>query len=166
MRATLRHHGVSGLFKGVVPTLLQVVPNVGLTFAANGQLRAAYDALATRFHGNSEQFWATSHALRAVICGALAGTLAKLVTYPLDTVKRRVQAAGMRRHEVYGAPPRVHATTLATLVAIAREEGILRGLYKGTAPALLKSGIGAAATFGAYDIARSALAQFDWAVAK
>ena len=31
------------------------------------------------------------HRLRSVVCGALAGTLAKLLTYPLDTVKKRLQ---------------------------------------------------------------------------
>ena len=34
------------------------------------------------------------HRIRSLVCGALAGTGAKLLTYPLDTVKKRLQTAG------------------------------------------------------------------------
>ena len=73
-----------------------------------------------------------SPAVRAAVCGAAAGAAVKLATYPLDTVKRRAQAAGMSRAGVYGRPHApVFRGTLATLAAIAAEEGVVRGLYKG-----------------------------------
>lgn len=70
--------------------------------------------------------------MRAAVCGAAAGAAVKLATYPLDTVKRRAQAAGMARADVYGRPHApVFRGTLPTLAEIAVEEGVVRGLYKG-----------------------------------
>jgi hypothetical protein len=94
----------------------------------------------------------------SLLAGGIAGTAGKLATYPLDTVKKRLQVAGMARAPVYGAAIVPYAGTLDALRRIAAEEGVLRGWYKGTAPSLVKAGGGAALMFWSYDAAARALA--------
>ena len=59
---------------------------------AHDRLQARGDDSGSAAHAGS----VGSHArLRSLVCGAVAGTGAKLLTYPLDTVKKRLQASGM-----------------------------------------------------------------------
>lgn len=69
------------------------------------------------------------------LAGALGGVFANAVTYPLDTVKARVQAGGRRPPSTNGAPqpPPVitkNTTLFRGVFLLARSEGF-RVLYKG-----------------------------------
>ena len=100
-------------------------------------------------------------ALRSLAAGALAGTLGKLVVFPLDVVKRRMQAQTQRRDARYGEARAPYTGTLDALRSIAREEGA-QGLFKGLAPSLLKAGAAAALTFLVYETAASRLRRVEW----
>jgi len=100
-------------------------------------------------------------SLRSLAAGALAGTLGKLCVFPLDVVKRRMQAQTQRRDARYGAPRAPYRGTLDALRSIAREEGA-RGLFKGLAPSLLKAGAAAALTFWVYETAAARLRTVPW----
>jgi solute carrier family 25 thiamine pyrophosphate transporter 19 len=97
-------------------------------------------------------------SLRSLASGALAGTVGKLVVFPLDVVKRRMQAQSQQRDARYGAAREPYRGTLDALRSIAREEGP-RALLKGLAPSLLKAGAAAALTFWSYETAAARLRQ-------
>jgi hypothetical protein len=90
--------------------------------------------------------------------------------YPLDTVKKRAQAARMARTGAYGQPHAAYAGALHTLRALAAEDDdaprrrlLPRAWFKGLAPSLLKAALGTAATFWAYEFAAAALRKQPWA---
>ena len=58
--------------------------------------------------------------------GAIAGICGQTSSYPLDIVRRRMQTSGMaiNNNDVY-------TSVRQTLVKIYKEEGIVRGFYKG-----------------------------------
>ena len=94
-----------------------------------------------------------------------AVTLAKLATYPLDTVKKRQQVGGRVVHWVPTAwtggavPPltmRAYGGILNAALCIVREAG-LAGLDRGTVPSLLKAGLGGAVSFWCYKATLTAL---------
>ena len=118
--ATWRAGGVRHFFVGCPAALASVVPAVGLTFAL-------YEALVGLAGGRDASPTATAGA------GAAAGTLAKLATYPLDTVKKRQQVGGRVVHWVPTAwaggavPPltmRAYGGILNATLSIVREEGV------------------------------------------
>ncbi|KAF8064482.1 mcfE [Scenedesmus sp. PABB004] len=85
------------------------------------------------------------------VAGAASGLAARLVTYPADTLKARMQLAGA----VPGAP-RAYASTLSAAAHMARAEG-LPAFYRGLGAVLLGVVPANLAYFGGYEAARAAL---------
>lgn len=145
----LRTRGlVRGWYSGIGPTLVQIVPYASLQFCTYEWAKAALSSSTT-----------TASDARSVLVsfasGLIAGTASKLVVHPLDVVKKRFQVAGLARSLDYGeriSATRYGSSMLTCLHTILKEEGIA-GLYKGTAPALLKAAPAAAITFAAYEVA-------------
>ncbi len=126
----VREEGARGLYRGLGPTLVALLPNWAVYFSVYERLKARLR------HGAPGDDAPAAHA--AAAAGAGAATV--LATNPLWVAKTRLQvqtAASLRGSLPAGAA--WHATpykgTLACLRRIAAEEG-LRGLYSGLGPSL------------------------------
>ena len=130
-----RTEGPLALYRGLVPTLGGIAPYAALNFASYDLLKAwAYDG------GGREQ-----NAIGNLGLGAVAGTFAASVCYPLDTVRRRMQMPGL----TYDGP--VHA-----LRTIWRTEGPA-GYYRGWLANTLKVVPQNAIRFVAYEFLKKLL---------
>jgi len=101
MRAAVRAEGLQGLYKGVVPTLMGILPYAGLKFYVYQSLKHAYNRQTS--NGSSGSRGEGSQRSAGVVLkqrlpipvmlmfGGAAGLLAQTVTYPLDIVRRRMQ---------------------------------------------------------------------------
>lgn len=79
-----------------------------------------------------------------MIFGACAGLIGQSASYPLDVVRRRMQTAGVTGHQ---------RTSIArTMHTIMREEGVVRGLYKGLSMNWLKGPIAVGISFTTFDL--------------
>ena len=82
--------------------------------------------------------------------GAAAGISAKLIAYPFDTSKRRLQVIGFEHaRKEFGATRHYKGVVNHILTAL-KEEGI-RGLYKGAMWSFIKSGLGTSLYFLIYE---------------
>lgn len=79
-----------------------------------------------------------------MVFGACAGLIGQSASYPLDVVRRRMQTAGVTGHQ--------HGSILSTLRSIVREEGAVRGLYKGLSMNWLKGPIAVGISFTTFDL--------------
>ncbi|XP_020573328.1 uncharacterized protein LOC110019824 [Phalaenopsis equestris] len=150
----LRTRGIRGLYFGLSPTLVEIIPYAGLQFGT-------YDTF-KRWMMNWHRFMLSNtgspnngdslSSFEIFLCGFAAGTSAKAVCHPLDVVKKRFQIEGLQRDLKYGA--RVERSTYRNmydaLLQILRNEG-WAGLYKGIYPSLIKSAPAGAVTFVAYE---------------
>lgn len=87
-RTIVAQEGLVALWRGWLPSVIGVVPYVGLNFAVYETLK---DVIIKATGGRNEQDLAIATRLG---CGAAAGTLGQTVAYPFDVVRRRLQMSG------------------------------------------------------------------------
>jgi len=83
----VKRQGPLGLYSGVGATVIGALPFEGIKFGANDFFKTL---VPKGDDGRSAPLW-------SLCTGAAAGTLAHMLTYPLDTVRRRMQISGVRR---------------------------------------------------------------------
>mmetsp|Transcript_28931 Transcript_28931/g.42902 ORF Transcript_28931/g.42902 Transcript_28931/m.42902 type:complete len:415 (+) Transcript_28931:77-1321(+) len=138
----LKNHGFRGFFAGVGPGLIQVVPYMGINFAL-------YD-LFTRFSDKH-------NVGGAGVAGTFAGGISKFLVYPMDTVKKRLQANTFLASTSSGSASALKYTGMVDcIVSITRDEGI-NAFYRGLAPTILKSMAATGASFAFFTLMKNSL---------
>ncbi|OAA73497.1 Mitochondrial substrate carrier [Cordyceps fumosorosea ARSEF 2679] len=136
--AIYKDEGPRGFFRGVAPTLAQIVPYMGIFFVT-------YEGLKPRA-ADLQLPWGTGDAT----AGIAGSVIAKTAVFPLDLIRKRIQVQGpTRTRYVYGDIPE-YRTTLGALRTIIMREGF-RGLYKGLPISLVKAAPGSAVTVWTYE---------------
>ncbi|CAO2823975.1 unnamed protein product [Amaranthus hypochondriacus] len=141
--------GLRGLYSGLSPTLVEIIPYAGLQFGTYDTFKR-WTMAWNRMRGNSSDDSPSSFQL--FLCGLAAGTLAKVVCHPLDVVKKRFQVEGLQRDVRYGARVEegAYKNMYDALLRILQAEG-WAGLYKGIVPSVVKAAPAGAVTFVAYE---------------
>ncbi|XVF38698.1 hypothetical protein REPUB_Repub20aG0124100 [Reevesia pubescens] len=149
----VRTRGFRGLYAGLSPTLVEIIPYAGLQFGTYDTFKR-WSMAWNRVRSTNASSTTNDSISRfqLFICGLAAGTFAKLVCHPLDVVKKRFQIEGLQRHPKYGARVEHHAyrNMLDALRRILQSEGWY-GLYKGIVPSTIKAAPAGAVTFLAYE---------------
>ncbi|KAG9443763.1 hypothetical protein H6P81_015103 [Aristolochia fimbriata] len=143
----VRTRGIQGLYAGLSPTLVEIIPYAGLQFGT-------YDTF-KRWTMKLNRIWSRDESISSFqlfVCGLAAGTCAKAVCHPLDVVKKRFQIEGLQRHPKYGArvENRAYRNMYDALSRILKTEG-WAGLYKGILPSIIKAAPAGAVTFVVYE---------------
>ena len=152
MARILRVEGVRGLYGGITPTLIGIIPYAGISFATFETLKGTYVQAAQQQRRQKEQKQqgggggegidgsaaAEMPVATRLLFGGLAGLFAQSVTYPLDIVRRRIQVVG--KSGGYTSPWKA-------LKDIARTEGLAGGLYKGVSMNWVKGPVSVAVSF-------------------
>lgn len=115
--------GIKGLYRGVWPTSLGVVPYVALNFAVYEQFK---EFMPEGTDNTLANFYKLS-------IGALSGGVAQTVTYPFDLLRRRFQVLAMGGNELGFR----YKSVMDALITIGKTEGF-RGYYKGLTANLFK----------------------------
>ena len=87
-RVIIKEEGARALYKGWLPSVIGVVPYVGLNFAVYGTLK---DVVAEYQGLKSGKELSVPLGLA---CGGVAGAIGQTVAYPFDVCRRKLQVAG------------------------------------------------------------------------
>ncbi|KAF2977274.1 hypothetical protein EK904_009155, partial [Melospiza melodia maxima] len=130
-----REEGLKTLYRGFTPTILGVIPYAGLSFFTYETLKKVHAE-----HSGKAQ----PSPPERLLFGACAGLIGQSASYPLDVVRRRMQTAGVLGH--------TYSSILRTMQDIVREEGLVRGLYKGLSMNWVKGPIAVGISFTTFDL--------------
>ncbi|CAI4036882.1 hypothetical protein SMKI_16G1790 [Saccharomyces mikatae IFO 1815] len=137
--------GLKGLYRGVWPTSLGVVPYVALNFAVYEQLREI--GINT---SDTQPSWKNN--LYKLTIGAVSGGIAQTMTYPFDLLRRRFQVLAMGGYELGFR----YTSVWDALVTIGKTEGF-RGYYKGLSANLFKVVPSTAVSWLVYEVMRDSI---------
>lgn len=158
LSTVLREEGPRALYKGWLPSVIGVVPYVGLNFAVYESLKDWL--LKTNPYGVGED--SELHIVTKLACGAAAGTVGQTVAYPLDVIRRRMQMVGWHHaSSIVSGEGRNKAALEYTGMVDAfrktvRNEGF-KALYKGLVPNSVKVVPSIAIAFVSYEYIKDAL---------
>ena len=133
-RQMVRTEGWAGLFKGFGPTMVSGAPYTGIQMTSYEMLKR---------NSGDGILWSLAN-------GAISGLIAQTVTYPGDTVRRRMQNNGA------GGAPKTYRNSLHCTAQIWRLEGAA-GFMKGSWTNTVRAVPGAAVQFAAYELMKTAL---------
>ncbi|MBA0656080.1 hypothetical protein Goklo_008476 [Gossypium klotzschianum] len=158
LSTVLREEGPRALYKGWLPSVIGVIPYVGLNFAV-------YESLKDRLI-KSKAFGLVEDSELSVTtrlaCGAAAGTVGQTIAYPLDVIRRRMQMVGWKEAaSVVTGDGRNKASLEYTGMIDAfgktvRHEGF-GALYKGLVPNSVKVVPSIALAFVTYEVVKDIL---------
>jgi len=127
-KKVIRHEGLTGLYRGLVPQLMGVAPEKAIKLTVNDLVR---DTIRDKKSGHIP-------LAGEIIAGGCAGASQVMFTNPLEIVKIRLQVAG-----------EIATTERLSALTVVRELGFF-GLYKGARACLLRDIPFSAIYFPAY----------------
>jgi hypothetical protein len=144
-----RDRGVVGLYRGVAPTLIGILPYAGIAFSMNEQGKRKIQNMTGREPTTIERMQ----------CGALSGLIAQSVTYPIEVTRRRMQTIGLVGSDTALTSlgePQPHGTNkppslFSTVQVLYKEQGI-RGFVKGVSMNWMKGPVAFSISFTTFDI--------------
>ncbi|CAL9769025.1 unnamed protein product [Musa acuminata subsp. burmannicoides] len=135
------HEGPRAFYRGLVPSLLGIIPYAGIDLTAYETLK---DMSRTYILKDSEP-----GPLVQLGCGTISGALGATCVYPLQVIRTRMQAHCTNSSTAYNGMSDVFWKTL-------RNEGF-SGFYKGIFPNLLKVVPSASITYLVYETMKKSL---------
>ncbi|KAJ8534818.1 hypothetical protein K7X08_016546 [Anisodus acutangulus] len=152
LSTVLREEGPRALYKGWTPSVIGVIPYVGLNFAVYESLKAWL--VKTKPLGLVDD--SELGIVTRLACGAAAGTVGQTVAYPLDVIRRRMQMVGWSHASsiVTGdgrsKVPLEYTGMIDAFRKTVKYEGV-RALYKGLVPNSVKVVPSISIAFVAYE---------------
>ena len=133
-RKIARTEGLAGFYSGIGPTLLVAVPNFAISYTVYGTLKE--HVLDDELFYNMRRVDAESGERKlglmlTLYCGACSGAFSTLITFPADTIRRRMQIQNLH------IPKGERLTARQQAGAMLEKEGFL-SMYRGLTPELLK----------------------------
>ncbi|KFK43463.1 hypothetical protein AALP_AA1G128600 [Arabis alpina] len=115
----VKNEGVVGMYRGLSPTIIALLPNWAIYFSV-------YEKLKDALKSNDGKLSVGAN----IVASAIAGVSTTIATNPLWVIRTRLVTQGMRTDVV------PYTTVLSAFTRIFHQEG-LRGLYSGLVPSLI-----------------------------
>ncbi|KAG9416989.1 hypothetical protein AC1031_001374 [Aphanomyces cochlioides] len=150
-----RAEGLRSFNRGLFVNLVGIVPYTGIGFSLNERFKQAMLEFQHKYFAPVDASVETYQLspFSKFMCSYLAGAIAQTVTYPLDTIRRRIQTDGY----VTGASDGRKYINMRTTCRIILEQEGLRGFYKGASVTWLRGPLASGISLTAYDLLKEIL---------
>jgi len=150
-------HGIVGLYRGITPTILGILPYAGIAFSLNEQSKQYIQNMTGREVTTIEK----------IQCGAISGLLAQTFTYPLEVTRRRIQTLGIAidgRDTAVGILGHANqsknggkTSMVSVMNQVYREQGTM-GFFKGVSLNWIKGPVAFSISFTTFDYIKDLIA--------
>lgn len=135
-----KEEGPGELYRGLLPSLIGVIPYAAINYCSYDTLRKTYRRVAKREDiGNIE----------TLLMGSVAGAVASSVSFPLEVARKQMQVGNIGGRQVY-------RNVFHVLSSIVQEHGPL-GLYRGLGASCIKIIPAAGISFMCYEACKRVL---------
>ncbi|XP_063393505.1 mitochondrial thiamine pyrophosphate carrier-like isoform X4 [Cydia fagiglandana] len=161
-REVYRRGGILAFYEGLTASLMQMGPQVGITFAVFRFVQPLVMSYVAYWE-NPEQTDAEKKATKtkqllvsSSIAGSTAGFVSKTATYPFDLAKRRLQIASHKPDPNVKTPAMTQnlvrcKTLMSCLLDMIRKDG-LTGMYTGWSITIFKAQVTSVFIFTTYEM--------------
>lgn len=142
--------GLAGLYRGITPTVLAMIPYGGCNFYMFERLKHLCVSVApgvTCYRHREDSDKLTLNVPAKLLCGGVAGAIGQTAIYPLDVARRRMQLAMTSRETLIYSE-----SFLQTLALTYRSHGVIRGLYRGMSVNYIRAIPMVAVSFCTYEL--------------
>lgn len=162
LKTLTRNHGISSLWKGLLPTLFRDVPFSAIYWSIYESSRESEFILSSshyiannlgNFKNNNQSNGkiiqgSYIHFIQSFLTGAFAGSVAAVITTPFDVVKtvQQVQSSNSNSNQYKDG-------MIKLLLNIGKNEG-LSGMFKGLIPRLIKVAPSCAIFISSYEVGK------------
>lgn len=143
MIKTCKQEGFFGLYKGFGISLAGIVPYLATSFAC-------YDTFNGMLPTDEKSVKSLWYPWAKLATGSAAGIVSQTLTYPMDTIRRRMQMNGS------GGKAKKYTSSMDCAKKMLKEEGI-KSMYKGCLANAIKGAPGSAIQFVCYDYLKDAI---------
>jgi len=135
-----KEEGPVELYRGLLPSLIGVIPYAAINYCSYDTLRKTYRRIAKREDiGNIE----------TLLMGSVAGAVASSVSFPLEVARKQMQVGNIGGRQAY-------RNVFHVLSSIVQEQGPL-GLYRGLGASCIKIIPAAGISFMCYEACKRVL---------
>nr|CCA21262.1 Mitochondrial Carrier (MC) Family putative [Albugo laibachii Nc14] len=152
VRAMYKADGLRSFTRGMVPSLLGTLPYTGIGFSLNEKFKTWVHDFQSKGRKDPQP---PLHPIYKFACSYVAACVAQTCTYPLDTIRRRIQTDGY----LYSTPQRQQAryTGVITSARIIMQREGWRGFFKGVSVNWLRSPLATGISLTAYDLLKEVM---------
>ncbi|XP_041986988.1 mitochondrial thiamine pyrophosphate carrier-like [Aricia agestis] len=160
-KAVYRSGGLLAFYEGWFTGILMTGPQMGITFALFSHVQPILLRNFCRWKSGACRHESEAHngqhlVVATFVAAGAAGLVSKIVTYPLDLARRRLQIATHKANDQYFTPTSSKRVVqckklLGCIVECYRSNGI-KGLYQGLSVTLLKAQVTTVFTFTTYEL--------------
>ncbi|KAI1281851.1 Graves disease carrier protein [Halotydeus destructor] len=144
--------GMSGLYRGLTPTLCHIVPYAGLNFYSFEKVKATMLESRPDIFGDRKGDQVQLNVPSKLLAGGLAGSIGQTVAYPLDVTRRRMQLSFMTEETKKFSQGIVYV-----LKTTYKEHGVVKGLYRGMTANYIRAAPMMAVNFCIYELMKQML---------
>ncbi|PZC77692.1 mitochondrial thiamine pyrophosphate carrier [Helicoverpa armigera] len=158
--AVYRYGGIFAFYEGLSASLLQMGPQVGISFSVFNFVQPMILRMFTPCppgecsKGNKHR--PQNIMLASTIAGSAAGFVSKSMTYPFDLAKRRLQIGSHRTNTKYKTPTQsqklIKCTKLFECLLLAYKYEGIRGLFRGWTVTVYKAQMTSVVAFTTYEL--------------
>ncbi|RMX66016.1 hypothetical protein KXD40_009506 [Peronospora effusa] len=148
--------GMRSFSRGLVPSLMGTLPYTGIGFSLNERFKIwtlEFQRRRLEQNGGENAPEQKLNAFTKFVCSYFAACIAQTSTYPLDTIRRRIQTDGY----VSGSQAKLQYTGVAATARIILAREGWRGLFKGVSVNWMRSPVSTGISLTTYDILKEVM---------